>query len=206
MLRKFALVLAVTSLFAGAATAQRADPIGQVTTHLRAVQSMTADFTQTDRKGQVLTGTLTLKRPGKVRFQYQKGVPILIVGDGRVLRMIDYQIRQVTPWPIGNSPLSVLVNPDRSLRGVATVVTNNPRVLVIRARDRKGAEFGTTTLTFAKVASAPSGLMLLGWTAQDVQNNRTTIRLANQRFNIAVPDSAFRWTDPRPAKAARPKS
>jgi outer membrane lipoprotein-sorting protein len=31
----------------------------------------------------------------------------------------------------------------------------------------------------------------------DSQNNRTTVRLSNQRFNIAVADSAFRWTDPR---------
>ena len=27
---------------------------------------------------------LSLKRPGKIRFQYQKGVPLLVVGDGQV--------------------------------------------------------------------------------------------------------------------------
>ena len=60
------------------------------------VQSMTADFTQTDRDGKVLTGTLTLKRPGKIRFQYEKGVPLLIVGDGKALWFIDYSVRQVS--------------------------------------------------------------------------------------------------------------
>ena len=44
---------------------------------------MTADFTQTDRNGQTLTGKLTLSSPGKIRFQYQKDVPLLIVGDGK---------------------------------------------------------------------------------------------------------------------------
>ena len=54
----------------------------EVQTHLRAVATMTADFSQTDQIGKTLTGTLSLKRPVRIRFQYEKGVPLLIVGDG----------------------------------------------------------------------------------------------------------------------------
>jgi outer membrane lipoprotein-sorting protein len=32
----------------------------------------------------------------------------------------------------------------------------------------------------------------------DAQNNRSTVRLANQRFNVPVSDQTFRWNDPRP--------
>ena len=53
-----------------------------------------------------MTGKLTLKRPGKIRFQYQKDVPLLIVGDGNSLTMIDYEVRQVQRWPVKNSPLT----------------------------------------------------------------------------------------------------
>src|SRR5690606_22549297 len=45
--------------------AQAASPLAQVTAHLKAVDTMTANFAQTDRKGQTLTGVLTMKRPGK---------------------------------------------------------------------------------------------------------------------------------------------
>jgi outer membrane lipoprotein-sorting protein len=45
--------------------------------------------------------------------------------------------------------------------------------------------------------------MLQGWTALDAQNNRTSIRLSNQRFNVAVADSAFRYTDPRRRRGPR---
>src|SRR3546814_11023863 len=76
------------------------------------------------RSGQTLNGTLTMKRPGKVRFQYQKGVPMLIVGDGKALTMIDYEVDQVSRWPIGDSPLSVLLNPNTDLTGVAKVTRN----------------------------------------------------------------------------------
>jgi outer membrane lipoprotein-sorting protein len=178
-------------------SAQVTSPLGQVSTHLKTVDTMVADFSQTGRGGQTLNGTLTMKRPGKVRFQYQKGVPLLIVGDGKALTMIDYEVKQVSRWPIGNSPLSVLLNPNQDLSKVAKVVRNDAQVLMISARDPKRPEFGTINIAFAKVPSAPAGLMLQGWNTVDAQNNNSTVKLSNQRFNVAVADNAFRYDDPR---------
>jgi outer membrane lipoprotein-sorting protein len=173
--------------------------LGQVSAHLRAVDTMTASFTQTDRAGKSLNGELSLKRPGKIRFQYQKGVPLLVVGDGRALTMIDYQVRQVSRWPIGNSPLSVLLDPSKDLSRFARLLpSTDDNQLLVQARDPKHPEFGTITIAFAKASSAPGGLMLQGWTVLDAQNNRSTVRLANQRFNVPVSDKTFRWNDPRP--------
>jgi outer membrane lipoprotein-sorting protein len=184
-----------------AATAQVA-PLTQVSQHLRAVQSMTANFVQTDRTGKSLTGQLNLKRPGKVRFQYQKGVPLLIVGDGKALTMIDYQVKQVSRWPIGDSPLAVLLDPSKDLNRFAKLVpSGDPDLILVAARDPKHPEFGTTTIAFSRTASAPGGLMLQGWTVLDAQNNRSSVRLSNQRFNVAIADNMFRWTDPRPRSA-----
>lgn len=194
-LKTFALAAALAA--PNMVTAQSLSPLAKMSAHLKAVETMTADFAQTDRKGQTLTGVLTMKRPGKIRFQYQKGVPLLIVGDGRALTMIDYEVRQVSRWPIGNSPLSVLLNPSRSLDGIAKVVTDNDQLLLIQARDPRKPEFGTITIAFAKMPSAPQGLMLRGWTMIDAQNNRSTVKLSNQRFNVAVADASFRWVDPR---------
>jgi outer membrane lipoprotein-sorting protein len=173
--------------------------LAQVSAHLRAVDTMTADFTQTDRAGKSIGGQLTMKRPGKIRFQYQKGVPLLVVGDGRALTMIDYQVRQVSRWPIGSSPLSVLLDPSKDIGRFARVLpSTDPGILLVQGKDPKHPEFGTITIAFAKSASAPAGLRLEGWTVLDAQNNRSTVRLANQRFNVPVSDKAFRWRDPRP--------
>ena len=49
--------------------AQAASPLAQVSNHLKSVDTMTANFSQAGRNGQTLNGTLTMKRPGKVRFQ-----------------------------------------------------------------------------------------------------------------------------------------
>ena len=188
--------LAVPALVSAAPVAD----LSLVQKHLQAVESMTATFSQTDRSGKVLTGVLTLKKPGKIRFQYEKGVPILIVGDGKSLWFLDYSVGQKQRWPIGNSPLGVLLDPSRDMSKVAQIVpTDNPNLVAVDAADPKHPEYGRISLVFARNATAPGGLMLQGWVALDSQNNRTTIRLSNQRFNAVVANSAFQWRDPAPA-------
>jgi outer membrane lipoprotein-sorting protein len=204
MLRSKTLALGAVPLAAAAlalpqapVVAQAASPLTQVSAHLRAVSTMTANFSQTDRKGRTMTGVMTLKRPGKVRFQYARGVPLLIVANGRTLNVVDYQVKKVQSYAIGNSPLGVLLDPNPNLARIAKVVRNDAQTLLLQARDPRKPEFGTITLGFAKVARAPSGLLLQGWTVVDAQNNRTTVRLSDQRFNVAVADSAFTFQDPR---------
>ena len=200
MIPRFPLMLAA-ALAAPAAIAAPAPTSGDlalVQNHLRSVQSMTADFAQTDRAGKVLTGTLTLKKPGKIRFQYQKGVPLLIVGDGRNVYFIDYSVAQVQRWPVGDSPLGVLIDPSKDISRFAHVVPGgDPRIVSVEASDPKHPEYGRITLVFARDESAPGGLLLQGWAALDAQNNRTMIRLSNQKFNQPVSDNMFRWNDPR---------
>ena len=184
---------------AAPAIAQSANALASVQAHLKSTSSMTADFVQTDRNGQRLTGKLTLKRPGKIRFQYQKDVPLLIVGDGSSLTMIDYQVKQVQRWPVKNSPLGALLDPDRDLSQYAKLVpTANDDVVSVEVRDPKRPEYGTITMVFVRDGTAPAGLRLRGWVALDSQNNRTRIDLTNQKFNVAIADSTFKWTDPRP--------
>ena len=186
------------------AIAQSSTTLASVQSHLKLTSSMTADFVQTDRNGQRLNGKLTLKRPGKIRFQYEKGVPLLIVGDGSSLTMIDYQVRQVQRWPVKNSPLGALLDPDRDLTKYAKIIpTGSNDVLSVEVKDPKRPEYGTITMVFVRDGSAPAGLRLRGWVALDSQNNRTRIDLTNQKFNVAVADSAFKWTDPRPTKRGR---
>jgi outer membrane lipoprotein-sorting protein len=172
--------------------------LAQVQTHLRSVATMTAGFVQTNRDGATVTGTLQLKRPGRVRFQYQEGVPLLVVGDGKALIMVDYKVKQVSRWPVGNTPLGLLLNPEKDVGRYARIVpSDTPDVVLVTDQKTHHRGYGSITVAFRRVAGAPGGLMLDGWTVLDAQNNRTTVRLSDQRFNVPIDDSAFRWTDPR---------
>ena len=173
-------------------------PLGEAVAALRGISTLRADFMQTDRNGNRSSGVLTIKRPGRIRFQYAPGIPLLIVGDGRSLTLIDYEVRQVQRWPIGNSPLGALLDPSRDLSRFGRLQpTADPNVVSIEVRDRRHPEYGVITLIFVRNGAAPGGLELVSWVALDSQNKRTTIRLANQRYGIDVPDSTFRWNDPR---------
>ena len=147
---------------------------------LRAIDTLHADFIQTDANGGRLTGALTMKRPGKIRFQYQPGVPLLIVSDGSALTMIDYEVRQVQRWPIRNSPLGALLDPNKDVARFARLnPTGRADLISMAVRDPGHPEFGTLTLLMVRKASAPGGLELDSWIATDAQSRRTMVRLIN---------------------------
>ena len=184
-------------LIAAPAAAQPGD-IGKVEAHLSAATSMTANFVQTDGKGRSLSGTMQLKRPGRIRFEYGGGANMLLVGNGKTLTFLDYDVGQKSSWAIAKSPLSVLLSGKPDLGRIARIVPNaDPRILVVRARDPRRPEFGTIVLGFVRDGSAPGGLLLTGWTAVDAQNKRTSVRLSNQRYNVAVAENAFTYREPK---------
>jgi outer membrane lipoprotein-sorting protein len=181
-----------------APAAAQADKLDQAVAALRGITTMRADFTQTDRNGQRVSGVLTLKRPGKIRFEYEKGVNLLIVSDGSSLTLVDYEVKQVERWPIKESPLGALLDPSRDVKRYGRLQpTANPDVISVEVKDARHPEYGVITLIFVRYGAAPAGWELSSWVALDSQNKRTTVRLSNQRYGVAVPDSVFRFRDPR---------
>lgn len=192
-----ARVLIPAGLVAVAAPAAAADSadMARIKAHITAVQTMTASFTQTDARGRSAAGTMQLKRPGKVRFEYGSK-DLLLVANGRTLTIIDYQVGQKNSLPLNRTPLGVLLSGSPNLKGRAQVVpSNDTRIVTVRARDP--AQYGSLTLVFLRSGAAPGGLQLYGWTAIDAQNRRTTVKLSNVRYNVAVPETAFTYAEPR---------
>jgi outer membrane lipoprotein-sorting protein len=206
ILRKLSITPALALAFAvpaalalpSAPAAAQADRLDQVVSALRGITTMKSDFVQTDRNGQSVRGVLTLKNPGRIRFEYERAANMLIVSNGRSLTLVDYDVDQVQRWPISNSPLGALLDPRRDVKRYGRLLpTSNPDVLSVEVKDRNKPEYGTITLVFVRDASAPGGLELSSWVALDAQNKRTTVRLSNQRYGVAVADSAFTYRDPR---------
>ncbi len=190
-----ALVPATLIALAAPAPAQQSADLARLGAHISAVQTMTANFVQTDQRNRSAAGKLQLKRPGRVRFEYGSG-DLLLVANGRTLTFIDYQVGQKSSWPLNRTPLGVLLSGSPNLKGRAQIVpSKDPRIMVVRARDP--AQYGSLLLAFLRSPSAPGGLQLHGWTAIDAQNKRTTVRLSNARYNVAVPDGAFTYAEPK---------
>jgi outer membrane lipoprotein-sorting protein len=194
----FARALMPAAILAAAvpsAAASDSSDLARLKAHIGGVQTMTADFVQTDARGRSAAGTLQLKRPGKVRFQYGSG-DLLLVANGKTLTFLDYQVGQKSSWPLSRTPLGPLLSSSPDFNGKAQILpSTDSRVVVARARN--ASQYGQLTLAFLRNASAPGGLQLYGWTAVDAQNHRTTVKLSNVRYNVPVPDSAFTYAEPK---------
>jgi len=189
-----ALLPAAILVAAPAAAADSPDLV-RLKAHLTAVQTMTANFTQTDAKGRTDTGTLQLKRPGRVRFEYSGG-DLLLVADGSKLSFLDYQVGQKSSWPLSKTPLGPLLSGSPDFNGKAEILPSaDSRVVVARAKN--ASQYGQLTLAFLRNPSAPGGLQMYGWTAIDPQGHRTTVKLSDVRYNVAVPESAFTYAEPK---------
>ena len=196
-----ALALAIPAAMLAPAiptAAAQSNQLDQVVAALRGISTLKANFTQADRNGQQIRGVLTLKQPGKIRFEYEKSVNMLIVSNGSSLTLIDYDVAQVERYPIKNSPLGALLDPKRDVARFGKLQpTNSPDVLSIEVKDPSKPEFGVITLVMTKKAGAPGGLELSSWVQLDAQNQRTTVRLSGHQYGVPVSDSAFRFKDPR---------
>jgi chaperone LolA len=109
----FAAALMAASLPAAAAD----DSLSRVEAWLRSVRTLSADFVQVvrSRDGQITsraTGTLSLSRPDRFRWDYRQPYVQVIVADGRRLWLYDADLEQVTVRPLeaglGSTPAMLL--------------------------------------------------------------------------------------------------
>jgi outer membrane lipoprotein-sorting protein len=193
---KLARALMPAAIVVAAPTAAADSPdLARLSAHISGVHSMSANFMQIDARGRSSTGTMQLVRPGKVRFEYSGG-DLLLVSNGQTLTLVDYQVGQKSSWPLNRTPLGVLLSNSPDLKGRAQIVpSGNANVVSVRARDP--SQYGSLTLVFMRSGSAPGGLQLYGWTAVDGQNRRTTVKLSDVRYNVAIPASAFSYSEPK---------
>ena len=115
--RTWGLALAMVAVLALGTGAQArvtdGDPateaaLQQVEDWFSRTRSLKADFVQVDDAGYTASGKLWLRRPGRVRFEYDPPVPLMIVSDGIFVMFVDKELEQVDRLPLVRSPLSIL--------------------------------------------------------------------------------------------------
>src|SRR5690348_6746910 len=133
---------------------------------LNGVHTMSARFEQYAEDGGTADGTVYLSRPGRMRFEYDKPSPILLISDGTFVVYIDYSLKQVTYLPIGSTPAWFLLRPHVSLTEGVTVtgIERGPGVIRVTLVETKSPEQGTLTLVFSD-----KPLQLRQWTIVDQQ-------------------------------------
>lgn len=196
------LIAALAALMiASPAFADKKADIARVEDYLSKLTTVVADFSQVDANGQLSEGKFYLKRPGKMRWQYKPPTPILLVSDGSVIVYYDSELDQVNYVPIDDTLAGFLAKPVIKLNSESTTLTEfKSKDSVIRAtlvQKAKPTE-GSLTLEFSD-----KPLQLKQMVTRDAMGQETTIQLQNAVFGTVLPNSLFKFEDPRGATKRR---
>jgi len=179
--------------------AEQAD-LKRVSAYLNGIQSVEGRFLQIAGDGKSQQGTFYLKKPGRIRFEYQKPNPVLIVADGTTVAVENSDLHTTDRYPLLNSPLRLLLseNVDLSNDPRISAVKQGQGVLSITARESTGPAIGAITLNFAD--SGAAGLELRQWEVVDAQGARTTIVISEMHPVADIPARLFVIEDMSPFK------
>ena len=73
----------------------------QIEQYFNSIRSLKARFVQSNPNGSVVQGTLYVRRPGRMRFEYDPPSQLKIVADGFQVTMWDIATKDFGQWPIG---------------------------------------------------------------------------------------------------------
>jgi outer membrane lipoprotein-sorting protein len=152
-----------------------------------------ARFLQIAPDGRTSAGTAWLERPGRMRFEYDKPSPLLLVAGHGTVVFRDNKLDQTTNIPIGQTPLGLLLRDPFTLSSDVTVTDfeHPPGQYLITAVKTAAPGDGSLTLV---LNSQP--LALVGWSVVDAQGRETQIRLGDVHLGGDFDASLFTYADP----------
>ena len=179
----------VTPLRRMVAEGEQAAILNGIEAALSAARTADGQFTQINADGSVMTGSFALRRPGRMRFDYDDPTPILIVSDGTTVAMEDSELETVDRVPLSSTPLGLILDNELSFARDVDVlrVAEAPDKVLVTVEDATGEVEGELTMVFA-----PQTYDLLGWITLDPDLQMTQVELAGVRTNGRIDPRLFR--------------
>jgi len=173
---------------AGAAAAGEI-PLNELSRYLTALKTVEGKFTQVNADGSIATGTLKLKRPGRIRFEYDPPDAALVVAGGGQLAIFDPASNEgPTIYPLARTPLSLILARKVDLSTARMVVDHSADATstTVTVQDPEHPEYGTIQLVFT---ANPTELRQ--WVVTDDTGAQTTVILGDMVVNQPIGDIAF---------------
>ena len=131
----------------------KADPysLANISQYLHNLKILKADFSQINPDDTISSGTILIKRPGRMRFEYYKPDKTLVLVSAGALAIFDPNgdDKPIT-YPIRNNPISLILKGEVDLLNSRIVgnykVSDEKGVLMIK--DPKTPELGSVELVF----------------------------------------------------------
>ena len=154
--------------------------------YLGDIRTLQARFSQTDYMGEIMTGDLFLKKPGKIRFSYDPPHYLQIVSKQQAVLIFDPKNSGSGPltYPLSYTPLGFLIKNDLS-----SLISEN------------GESFELNDLIFLNIRNPQYQLSIefnknpvsiIGWEFKNQMGEMIRIRLKDIRKNNYISDEIFK--------------
>ncbi len=176
-----------------AATAADKALLGKVEAYLNSITTLRARFLQVTSQGDLARGTFYLRRPGRLRVEYDPPSPVLIVADGFRLIYYDKELNTVNMVPLDDTLAAFLARKTISFGDDVTVTHLIHKDGAVRVTlVKKGEpENGSLTLVFDETP-----LRLRLWVVTDAQGTQTRVALQEPDFGVKLSDDLFDAPNP----------
>jgi len=188
-LRRFLLLAPIALAFAGGMASAQQLSLGQISDYLNNLQTAQAEFTQINADGTISTGTIYIKRPGRIRFEYNAPDNSLVLAGGGALAVFDARSNTgPDQYPLGQTPLSIILQRDVDLSKARMVTghTSDATSTTITAQDPDHPEYGNIQLVFTDQPTE-----LRQWIITDNTGSQTTVILGDLTKGMSLSENLF---------------
>ena len=163
--------------------------LGQLSGYLNSFTTAEGQFTQINADGTISTGTIFIKRPGRIRFEYNPPEESLVVAGGGQVAIFDPRSNSGPDrYPLSQTPLSIILerNIDFTRTDMVAGHTSDGTTTTVTVQDPDHPEYGKIQMIYTS-----SPIELRQWIITDDTDQRTTVILGDLAKDGRVPDILF---------------
>lgn len=156
---------------------QQVATVMKVSGYFNGLENLRGTFVQTTSDNKRMRGTFFVKRPGRLRFEYNRPSRQLIVSDGKMLAIQDLEIHTDDRIALDQTPFRLLLRKDVDLLRDASIteVHEAEDLIILALQDRSPDAPGQIRLFLTK---SPE-LELREWVTTDAHGSDTRVEVAN---------------------------
>lgn len=163
--------------------------VGEISAYLNSFSTAQAAFTQVNADGSISTGELTLRRPGRARFDYAAPNAGLVIAGGGQVAIFD-AVSNTPPeqYPLSQTPLSLILAENVNLGRSGMVVQHggDATQTSVTLQDPAHPEYGNIRLVLT-----PNPVTLRQWVLTDDSGAQTTVILGDMETGVGLGAGQF---------------
>ncbi|MCO4823325.1 MAG: outer membrane lipoprotein carrier protein LolA [Amylibacter sp.] len=187
--RLFLGALAALPLATPAFAASKPLSLNEISNYLNKLLSAKGAFTQVNPDGTLSKGTFYIKRPGRMRFEYEPPNDALVIAGQSKLAIFDNRSNAgPQQYPLYKTPLHIILKKNVNLNtsGMITAHQHDGTSTSITAQDPEHPNYGNVKLVFTDQPTE-----LRQWIITDESGQKTTVILGKLDKKTRLPGRLF---------------